>query len=265
MWFKVDDGFWSHPKVLELSDSAQALWLRAGTWSMCHMTDGFIPASATAILRGKPRHFEELTKLSMLIRVENGWRFKDWETYQPTKAVVDEKREKERLKKQNQRRNPNGQYRESPAMSPRDTLREYPPSRPDPTLSTTDVVDISSSTASPTASKRAEHEREFHEQFWPLYPKKVGKQDALKSFLKARTSTDLQTILDGVNRYAAQGFEDSRLIKHPQGWLNGRRWEDEVTSNALSTRPISGSSREMNARSTYDHIADMAWPFEEAS
>ncbi len=30
VWFKIDDGFWSHPKVLELSDAAVALWTRAG-------------------------------------------------------------------------------------------------------------------------------------------------------------------------------------------------------------------------------------------
>lgn len=266
MWFKVDDGFWSHPKVLELSDAAQALWLRAGTWSMCHMTDGFIPASAVTILRGKPRHFDELTKFLMLERVQGGWRFRDWESYQPTKADVEEKREKERLEKQNQRRGPRGQYEDSPKVSRGDNLREYQPSRPDPTITTTDVVVNTSSPAAPaTVSKRAEHEREFQEQFWPIYPKKVGKQDALKAFLKARSSTDLQSILDGVNRYVAQGFEDSRLIKHPQGWLNGRRWEDEVASNVLSTRPSSGSSRELNARSTFDHIGQMAWPFEEAS
>ena len=35
-WFKVDDGWWSHPKILQLSDSAQALWMRAGSWSMKH-------------------------------------------------------------------------------------------------------------------------------------------------------------------------------------------------------------------------------------
>lgn len=108
-------------------------------------------------------------------------------------------------------------------------------------------------------------ESEFKETFWPAYPKKVDRSKAMKAFLRARKDCTLEEIMSGLSRYCAQGFEDQRFIAHATTWLNGRRWEDEVTSNALSTRPISGSSREMNARSTYDHIADMAWPFEEAS
>lgn len=123
-----------------------------------------------------------------------------------------------------------------------------------------EVSITSSSTTSTAASRQAEHEREFHENFWPAYPKKVGKQDALKAFIKARKTTDLETILEGVNRYSSQPFEDSRLIKHPQGWLNGKRWEDEVTSNALSTRPAHGTSRIENARNTYNLIEAMDWP-----
>ena len=48
-WFKVDDGFYDHPKVLEAGNAAVGLWLRCATWSARQLTDGHVPA---AIARG---------------------------------------------------------------------------------------------------------------------------------------------------------------------------------------------------------------------
>ncbi len=106
-------------------------------------------------------------------------------------------------------------------------------------------------------------EAEFEETFWPAYPRKKAKANALKAFIKARKTTSLETILDGARRYAAQPFEDDRFIAHAATWLNGKRWEDEITHNVLSTRP--NTSRETNARSTYDAIGAMDWPFGDPS
>lgn len=72
-------------------------------------------------------------------------------------------------------------------------------------------------------------ETEFEQQFWPAYPRRVGKGQALKAFRAARKQNDLETIMAGVRRYASsrQG-ENPEFTKHASTWLNGQCWLDEA-------------------------------------
>jgi len=60
--------------------------------------------------------------------------------------------------------------------------------------------------------------------FWSIYPNRVGKRDAEKSFLKALKRADLETILAGLRRYVAK--TDDRPWCNPATWLNQDRWDD---------------------------------------
>lgn len=60
--------------------------------------------------------------------------------------------------------------------------------------------------------------------FWAIFPNKVGKRDAETAFLKALTRADLETILEGVRRYAAK--TDDRPWCNPATFLNQDRWAD---------------------------------------
>ena len=67
--------------------------------------------------------------------------------------------------------------------------------------------------------------------FWSIYPRKVGKGAAKKSFERAILKTDLKTILDAVEaqRQSPQWQRDGgQFIPHPATWLNQERWDDEV-------------------------------------
>jgi hypothetical protein len=61
-------------------------------------------------------------------------------------------------------------------------------------------------------------------EFWAIFPNKVGKRDAETAFLKALTRADLETILEGVRRYAAK--TDDRPWCNPATFLNQDRWAD---------------------------------------
>ena len=89
------------------------------------------------------------------------------------------------------------------------------------------------------AYKRKEKKRNVNEKkdnslfdaFWEEYPKKVAKQDALKAWEKISAELTPQ-IMDGLRRWKNSdewSRDDGRYIPHPATWLNGRRWEDEVT------------------------------------
>lgn len=68
-------------------------------------------------------------------------------------------------------------------------------------------------------------------RFWAAFPLKKSKQEAREKWAKAiRAGEDPELIIAGAERYAAdmrrQG-KAKREMKHPNGWLSGRRWDDE--------------------------------------
>jgi hypothetical protein len=75
------------------------------------------------------------------------------------------------------------------------------------------------------------------EDFWPLYPRHVGKADAEAAFSKALTRAPLADILAGARRYAAErAGEDQKYTAYPASWLNGDRWADEPTPKRVERR-----------------------------
>lgn len=103
---------------------------------------------------------------------------------------------------------------------------------------------------------------EFDETFWPAYPLKRGKADALKAFLAARKRASLEIIIAGVRRYASErAGEDPKFTKHAQGWLSGDHWTDEPvprrqpqqahappeTVGSLSRKQLFGPRNEIDA------------------
>lgn len=83
------------------------------------------------------------------------------------------------------------------------------------------------------------------DDFWRLYPRKVGKKLARVAFARALRTAPLERILAGARRYAAvcdaQGTE-TQFIAYPTTWLTQERWDDEdearpqLTPSALRVR-----------------------------
>lgn len=66
------------------------------------------------------------------------------------------------------------------------------------------------------------------EAFWSLYPRKVGKIDAMKAWKQMTRSYDPQEIIAGLERnLPALRTKEPQFIKHPGGWLRDGRWMDE--------------------------------------
>ncbi len=78
--------------------------------------------------------------------------------------------------------------------------------------------------------------REEFDSFWSAYPRKVGKEKALAAF--AKVEVPAQVLLDALEaqKRSAQWTKDNgEFIPHPATWLNGKRWEDEVSSVSAPT------------------------------
>jgi len=129
-WFKVDDGFWAHPKVLELSSDAGWLWTRAGAYAAQQLTDGRITQATLAMLGSAVDSAGELVSAGLWDVTRNGWQFHDWELYQPTREDVLAERAKtaERVRKYREsRKNPGAGNAVTNAVG------TDAPTRPDPT------------------------------------------------------------------------------------------------------------------------------------
>jgi hypothetical protein len=63
-WFRIDDRAHSHPKWLAAGNAAIGLFVRAGSYSAQHLTEGVIPA-AVAKLYGTPAQAAKLIKVGL--------------------------------------------------------------------------------------------------------------------------------------------------------------------------------------------------------
>lgn len=69
--------------------------------------------------------------------------------------------------------------------------------------------------------------------FWERYPKKLAKRDAERAFAKINPDEKLfNLILEKLELYKQSEAwlkDGGQFIPYPATWLNGRRWEDEIT------------------------------------
>ncbi len=124
-WFKVDDHFWSHPKVAGCPSGALALWLRGGSWASEHLTDGRVPRTVLAMMESTDKDAAALVERSLWTVTEGGWLFHDWHDHQPTRESV-QKRRSEDAERKRSGRETQGHRRDSaqsPSGVPADTER----------------------------------------------------------------------------------------------------------------------------------------------
>ncbi len=145
-WFKVDDRFHSHPKVLALrsgahEETAIALWLKAGSWCASNLTDGAVPSYVldSLVRRNGTKAAAELVRVGLWEATEDGFRFRSWSEYQPSKSDVESKREKTARKVADWREKKRASDKVCNPVTPVDVTASVtlPPTRPDPSRSLT--------------------------------------------------------------------------------------------------------------------------------
>ena len=145
-----------------------------------------------------------------------------------SRGSVEERRERERLKKKRQRA-------KNPELSPGQ-----------------EGGDISSSSSNNTQTLNKEGRKEessvplvpgdilsdwpkdYRDQFWKTVPRRVAKADAMKALEKVRrTGLAWKVFFAGVLRWAEESKRaDPKFIKHPATWINKGCWEDEAAPDA---------------------------------
>jgi len=73
------------------------------------------------------------------------------------------------------------------------------------------------------------------EDFWIAYPRKVGKQAAMKAYARAIRTAKPDEIIAGARRYAEDPNRVDAFTAHPTTWLNAGRWADGPLPERIKT------------------------------
>jgi hypothetical protein len=95
-WFKVDDGFYTSHKVLQIPrenrHEAIGAWILVGAWSANKMTDGFIPNYVLDEFGVSKTSIDRLVAAGLWDVADGGIVFHDWCDYQPTREQLEAKK-----------------------------------------------------------------------------------------------------------------------------------------------------------------------------
>jgi hypothetical protein len=108
-WFRLDDNFYDHPKVVAAGNAAIGLWVRCGTYSANKLLDGKIPAKNVREM-GRPREIEALLDAAMWIQNGTGFLIPDYLEYNPSKDQVEAERASARERQAKRRRDEQGKF-----------------------------------------------------------------------------------------------------------------------------------------------------------
>jgi hypothetical protein len=119
-WFRVDDGFYDHPKVKSLPrgpvrKGAIFLWNQAGSWCCRYLQNGLVPPHMISELGATRRDAEALVACDLWHTAGHDcadcpdiprghYLFHQWSQYQPTRDQVEAERDAARKRMQERRR-----------------------------------------------------------------------------------------------------------------------------------------------------------------
>ena len=192
-WIKIDDTLPNNPKILPLSDGAFRLYIEALCYCNQYLTDGFL-ADAVLLRLDINNYRKELVEAFLWIECVNGMQINDYTEHQTSKADVEEKRKQSRDRVTRYREKSNADV----------TQPEY-------RIQNTELN---------TSSNK-------FDDFWSVYPRKVGKRDAERAYARALKVATSEEILEGAKRYAKDPNRVGEFTAHPATWLNRGSWGDE--------------------------------------
>lgn len=211
-WFKVDDQLAFHPKAIDAGNTAMGLWVRAGSWCGAHLTEGELPTHMIRTLGAQTRDAKRLVDVGLWEKTSDGYRFRNWDEYQPTKDQVDAKREADRERQRRHRSKTTNDVTPPVSHGVTDGVTNGAPTRPDPTK---------------RKDLRIASDSQFSD-WWAHYPLKKSKGQAEKAYRTARKIVDQETLIAATISYAKlMADKDRQYIAYPATWLNGKKWEDE--------------------------------------
>lgn len=127
------------------------------------------------------------------------------------------------------------------AVDQRAPMRAHESSISEPSREPSPNTRASRSSQRPTeqAAEVSVREPDDFDAWWSQYPRKTAKANAQRAWRKmkpADRAAALEALGDHVRSWRLRGTA-TEYIPHPASWLNGRRWEDDLTPATVGLRP----------------------------
>jgi len=224
-WVRIHDGALSHPKITGLIDLTNpfTLWVWGLTNCQMHLTDGLIVRDA--IPKAALPAARNLVKRGLWEIHDVGWKVHNYLKWNDCRDLVVDRQTKAKDRKETwlaKQRLERAEKRVERVPNASGTLSEQRENG-QPNLTKPNHI-----------KKEQERVDDGFERFWAVYPRKVGKEPALKIWERMKPAAELQAqILAAVERQARSPQwtkDDGEFIPHAKTWLFQRRWTDVVAS-----------------------------------
>lgn len=240
-WIKLDDGFFRHPKVVEVGRDGRLLFIAGLCYCGGMLTDGFIPngalrgLAADAEITKVQQATERLVAVGLWESCDGGFWVHDYLDYNTASEKVQGERAaaRERMKrKRSENVRPNNS-RSSPNVRQPETEVETE------VETETDLTPVVPNAETPKNGRAAPIYTEDFLAFWTAYPKGHGnKQTAFTVWQQLKPNPETQAeILAGVDRWKQSRKWKDKFVRDAERFLKLRMWEDEVEPVPLPPLP----------------------------
>lgn len=213
-YFKLDVGYLTNPKIAAVaaeSPTAVLLHMQCIAYSAQHLTDGVVPMRLAMRLACSTQcDLDLLIEYGLLTRLNDRTvEVHDYLEHQRSAAEANKASDQAKLAATKRwaaaEGNADGNASGMPTAMPREKREREK-----------------------NTSSSAAADGDFAD-WWKLYPRKVGKQAALKAYRKAHKQVGAQRLLEAITAQAPTiASAEPRFQPHPAKWLNDGRWDDEV-------------------------------------
>jgi len=224
LWAKLAVNYYDNPKFDLVSPLAELLYVRSISFAKTENT-GVLSLKAGARLAfdlgDHSPLIQELLDAGLWSHVDDGVMITNWHEWQEDSGRVEAKREQGRF-------NAHKRYHAVKADSSCTYCNNdgSPNGLPSGSDATTPMEEKSREEKSRDISLT--HAPDGFDEFWSVYPRKVGIGDARKAWKQTvKVRPDVSVLVASVEM-AKAGWLDPKFIPYPASWLRGHRWADNA-------------------------------------
>lgn len=234
--FQVEADFYDHPKTAGMSDAAFSLWVRAGSYCVAKLTDGFVADQVLEhALRSSKDVGQELVGRGLWRRARGGFVFHEWEGRNLTRDRVEAYRKTDAERKRAERAGQKTQVDGGDVQEMSDRTPLGVQSESDSCYVGVDVG------VERPKTRAVRGDPEGFAEFYAAYPLKKARGAAVKAYSSAiKAGAAPAVLLEAAKRYADSPHRSPQFTKHPATWLNQECWLDEELIRRAPTNEWTG-------------------------
>jgi hypothetical protein len=241
LYIKLSCDALTDEKLLAVGPEAVGVWVRGLLWSKQHLRDGVVTRDVTQLVtlgsRDPVAIIADLVRVGLWSEHPDGYTVgrDKWARYQTTAEDVSRSQEQARLRKQKQRERNKKSHTGITQMS-RVTPSDVTQGCHAPVTAQSEYRVQSTETKkeppiAPLTKSNGEDPLAGFDQFWLVYPKKVGKPAAQNKWRTkgcAQIKSDILAAVEAQKQLEQWRKDAGQFIPNPTTWLNQERWTDET-------------------------------------